>query len=73
MNDTPLGDNLSQRKEGHPVDLEALSFTRSWFQHRVFADAVWHSGINLAEMNEYDIFLNVLRVLFDDHVKSEDT
>ena len=47
----------------HPLERLALDFVHKWFEHPVFHDSVWHEGINLAELNEYEIFGSALSAL----------
>ena len=59
--------NQQDKPAQHPVDQQALHFTRNWRRHSVFTQAVSFEGVDLAEMNELDIFLRVLQTLFESH------
>lgn len=61
---------FDQRKKMPYPDLpalegEAMRFVKSWHRYPPLHDALWYRGINLGEMDEYDLFPDVLSALVE--------
>ncbi len=47
------------------LDQEALRFIKSWHRHPALQDLLWYRGINLGEVDEFDMFPEILELLVD--------
>ena len=48
-----------------PLEGEAMRFVKSWHRYPPLHDPLWYRGVNLGEMDEYDVFPEVLAALVE--------
>lgn len=57
----------ARRQEPYPhadaIDREALRFLKSWHRAPELQDVIWYRGVNLGEVDEYDLLPHIIRAL----------
>ena len=65
-----MTDEFDQRRKApypqkDPIDAEALRFVKSWHRCPELHDVLWYKGVNLGEMDEYNLLPLVITALLD--------
>ena len=43
-----------------PLDQEALRLVKSWHRHPALHDLLWYKGVNLGEVDEFDLLPEII-------------